>query len=118
MCHWRSRPAVRGAGPARTAREGHWGAPPAARRRLLCASSAVTRPRAPRWGGPAGHGAGRAARRGCAEAERRTRRRVCGRELSDRNQGAPLWPRGAFGVALAVGEFRVETTVGGSLERR
>lgn len=27
MCHWGSRPAVRGAGPARTAREGPWGAP-------------------------------------------------------------------------------------------
>lgn len=61
--------------------------------------------------GPAGPGAGRAA----GEAVPRPRGGPVGRfaagKLSGGGRGTPPWPRPACGVALAAGEFRVETTV-------
>lgn len=118
MCHWGSRPAVRGAGPARTARERPWGA--------LAGRPASAALRQSGCHPAASPALGWARRARCREGSRERLRR--GREedqaaelrpeLRARNRGAPRWPRGALGVALAVGEFRVETPVGGSLEGR
>lgn len=104
MCYWRARPAVRGAGPARTSREGRQGAPagrPASA--AVFAGPAVTRAPGGRAAGDAERAATWAVRR---PGEDRTARLRPG--AGGRDRGAPP------GLARRVGSRSLAGSQGGN----